>query len=434
MEKFISVGLFGLGTVGQGVVELLKKNKLTIEKRVGKEIRVVKAVIKNITKKRKIGLDSSQISDDPKFILADPKIDVVVELIGGITEAEEIMFMAFKNGKSVVTANKALLAEKYLSISQKVHDSKCFLGFEASVAGSIPVLKALKDGFSGDEIEEISGIINGTDNFILSKMTEEGSSFENALENAKEKGYAEEDPSFDIEGMDTAHKLIILMNLAFNHVFSLETLHIEGITKIEQQDILYAGELGYKIKLLGKATKSSQGVFAGVHPVLIKKNKMISSVNGAYNAISILGNFAGPSMFYGQGAGAHPTASAIVADIIQVSRNIQTGDQTLNIFGSPQNKITPETILPKDQWESEFFLRFTVVDHAGVLSKIAGILGDKNISIKSVIQKNKQEEENLPVILVILTHNAIELSVAEALAKIDKLSDVKKDSKLIRIY
>ncbi|MGK0289564.1 MAG: homoserine dehydrogenase [bacterium] len=434
MKDFISVGLFGLGNVGVGVVELLKQNQTLIQNRIGKELRITKAVVANINKDRGIDLSGIEISSDPKSIFDDPDIDIVIEVVGGVDLAETIVVKTLEQGKSVVTANKALLAEKSKSIFNAAYESSGFLGFEASVGGGIPIIRTLTDGFSGDEILEISGIINGTANYILSRMTEEGADFNDVLKDAQDKGYAEADPTFDIEGMDTAHKLIILMDIAFGGIFDYNDLVVEGITGIEPIDIKNADELGYRIKLLGKAKKTEKGIQGRVHPTMVADGTMLASVNGAFNAIHTTGNFVGSSVLHGQGAGSHPTASAIVGDVVHAALAL-TKDQEKHSFPLSVTKenLQEISLVSIEEIVTEYYLRFTVLDNVGVLAKISTVLSEHDISIRSVIQKTEAHAPEVPVSLVFVTHEAKEKNVRNALDEINTLSFVKEKTKLIRM-
>ena len=434
MEKPIKIALCGIGTVGKGVLELFDKNMALIRQRIGKDIQIVKALEKDPEKIKSSGLTSDQVSDSLDFVLEDPEIDIVIELIGGDTIAKEIILRALDNGKSVVTANKALLAEHSDVIFPATYAAKGFFGFEASVAGGIPVLRNLREGFTGDEISEVSGIINGTANYILSSMTENNDDFETALAEAQKLGYAEADPTFDIEGNDTAHKVCILLNLAYNGLFDFKQIHIEGITKIEPIDIEIAREMGYTIKLLGKAISSEKGYDGRVHPSLIKNNNLLASVKGPFNALLIKGNFLGPTISYGAGAGSHPTASAVVGDIIEIGR-LLANDRKHQTFPL---SCTNETLIKKElisinEIETEYYLRLTVQDKAGVLAKVTKIMGDNNISIRSMIQKSENNGSVVSVPVVFFTHNAKEKDVQRSIEQIDQLSFIEQPTRLIRI-
>ena len=434
MKKNINIGIFGLGTVGKGVVEQLTENREIIAKRTGCELTVVKAVTANPDKDRGLNIQNIQISKSPRDIINDPSIDIIVELIGGEEPAKWIVLESLKKGKSVVTANKALLAEHASEIFNAAYQAEGFFGYEASVAGGIPIIRNIKDGFSGDKIEEISGIINGTANYILTKMTLENANFDETLKIAQEKGYAETDPTFDIDGIDTAHKLAILMSVAFNGIFDFKQLYIEGIRKIEPMDIEIADEFGYTIKLLGKALPNSSGFEGRVHPSLVSKDSILASVNWAFNAVSIRGNYVGPTLAYGAGAGSHPTASAVVGDIIEISRLLNSGTvKAVSPLSYTGAHISKQEILPIEIIQSEYYLRFTVLDEVGVLAKITSCLGNHKISIRSMIQKSETHTPGLPVPVVIFTHTAKESNIQKALKEIDGLPFVSCPTKLIRI-
>lgn len=434
LKDIINIGICGLGTVGSGVVELLDKNKEIITKRVGAELKVKRAATIAPYDNIKDLLKDAVVTDSVDDLINDPDIDVIVELIGGKTLAKDIVIKAFEKGKSVVTANKALLAECGEEVFTSAYQAEGLFGFEAAVAGGIPILRSIKEGFAGDEIQEVSGIINGTGNYILSSMTYDKKDFETALQDAKEKGYAEADPTFDIEGIDTAHKVAVLLNLSFNGLFDYNQIYVEGITGIEKIDIEIADEMGYTIKLLGKAVKKEAGFEGRVHPTLIKKDNVLASVNGAFNAVLVKGNFVGPTMSYGAGAGSHPTASAVVADIVDIGRKVssKTGFRIAPLSYSLDN-LEKKTLISMDEVETEYYLRFSVQDKAGVLAEITRYLGENNISIEAMVQKSREEDNSTPVDVVILTHRAIEKNIRKALAKIDSLPMVLNPTKIIRI-
>ncbi len=432
MSSTIRIGLFGVGVVGRGVIEQLQENEELITRRVGKKVEVVTAVVANPQKDRGIDLDGIMISDDPDTILQDESIDIVVELIGGLDEAEKIIISAMQAGKAVVTANKALLAVRSISIFEAAYKQNNPIGFECSVGAGIPIIRTLREGFAGDQVYEISGIMNGTANYILSRMTEEGSSFDAALAGAQELGYAEVDPTFDIEGIDTGHKLTILMNIAFNGLFSFDEMYVEGITAVTAADVEYAHELGYRIKLLGISKKSADGVEGHVHPALVPNDSMLASVGGAYNAIALSSDYAGTSLSYGQGAGSHPSASAVVADIIEACRYQLSGQQTpIPPLSAVEGRLQPANMMPMDEIMTRYYLRFNVRDQVGVLAQISKALGDEGISIYSMIQHGETEE---PVAVIIVTHKTQEAAVQNALSYIDTLEFIMAKTQLIRIY
>ncbi|MCP4753423.1 MAG: homoserine dehydrogenase [Proteobacteria bacterium] len=434
MEKTIKIGLCGLGTVGSGVFRLLTENSSVIGKRVGANVRVTKAATKD--RYDNLGLDFSQVavSDSVDDILNDPEIDIVVELIGGSTLAKRVVLETLEKGKSVVTANKALLAEHSEQIFKSAYRSEGYLGYEASVGGGIPIIKSIKDGFSGDRIDEISGIVNGTANYILSSMTNLGTDFASALKDAQQKGYAEADPTFDIEGIDAAHKVILLMELAFNTLFEFKQLHVEGITGIEPVDIETAKEFGYAIKLLGKARRTQKGFEGRVHPALVEQDSMLASVQGAFNAVSVYGNFVGHIMNYGAGAGSHPTASAVAGDIIEISRFL-TASQANPVppLAVALEDLEKQDILPIGEIETEYYLRIGVKEQAEALKDVVGILSENDIRVRSMIRKKGSDDSERSDSIVILTDKAVEKHIQTALESINSLSFVTQPIKLIRI-
>ena len=414
----VKVGIVGLGTVGEAVVRNLQKNKDIIKARAGKEIKVVKGVIREPNKYKHLNIP---LSTDYKEVTRDKDIDIVVELIGGVDKAFEIVSDALKHNKAVVTANKALLAYHRFEL-QKI--AKTPFGFEASVAGGIPIIKALRDGLSANHILEIKGIINGTCNYILSEM-KKGKSYENALKEAQELGYAEADPTFDVGGFDTAHKLLILASIAYNIDAKPEDILIEGIENINLTDIEFAKEFGYEIKLLGIAKKIDNKIELRVHPTLIKNNEMISKVDGVMNAISVIGDVVGETMYYGPGAGGDATASAVISDIIEIARG---NNNPMLGFKMPL-EIEKVKLISPDEIISKYYLRIAVKDKLGVLEKIAHILAQNNISIESFLQRPKKDY----VKLLFSTHKAVEKDIKKAIKEIETLDFVIKPINYIRI-
>ncbi len=431
MEK-INIGLIGLGTVGAGVVKLLRENKELIRDRLGVEIVLKKIAVRDLSKKRGIEVNACDLTQDISEIIDDEEIAVVVELAGGIEPAKSFVLDAIERGKSVVTANKALLSTCGMEILTKVTEAGVDIGFEASVGGGIPVIKAIKEGLAANRITSIYGIINGTANYILSKMTHDGGSFEDILIKSQDKGYAETDPTYDIEGIDTAHKLAILIDIAFGVPVKLEDIYTEGITSITPLDINFAKELGYRIKLLAIAKDKGDTIEARVHPTMISENNPLATVEGIFNAIHINGDAAGPVILYGKGAGMMPTASAVVADIMDICKNITKG-----ISGNlPTLPNIRKDVNAAEKWdindlEIPYYIRFSAIDRPGVLSKIAGVLGDHGISISSVIQKDRKVGNAVP--LVIITHHAKERELATALQEIDKMDVIKDKTLYLRI-
>ncbi len=414
----IKIGIVGLGTVGEAVVKNLNKNKEIIKARAGKEIKVVKGVVRNIEKHKHLNIP---LTTDYTEVTRNPEIDIVVELIGGVDKAYEIVSDALQHKKAVVTANKALLAYHRFEL-QKLASTP--FEYEASVAGGIPVIKALRDGLSANHILEIKGIINGTCNYILTEM-KKGRNYQEVLKEAQEKGYAEADPTFDVGGFDAAHKLLILASIAYNIDAKPEDILIEGIENINLTDIEFAKEFGYEIKLLGIAKKRDEKIELRVHPTLIKNSEMISKVDGVMNAVSVIGDVVGETMYYGPGAGGDATASAVISDIIEIARG---NSNPMLGFKIPLEiekcvLIKPENII------SKYYLRIAVKDELGVLEKIAHILAQNNISIESFLQKPRDGY----VKLLFATHKAIEKNIKSAINEIEKLNFVLKPINYIRI-
>jgi homoserine dehydrogenase len=420
--KLVKVGVIGFGVVGTGTIKILLNQRELIKKRTGIYIILKKVADKDIERPREINLPKEILTTDAWEIIKDPEIDIVVELVGGTTIAKEFIIEALKNGKHVVTANKALLAEQGNEIFEEALQRGLKIGFEASVGGGIPIIKVMKEGLVANKILAIYGIINGTTNFILTKMTNEGIDFQDALSEAQRLGYAEADPTLDIEGIDSAHKITILASLAYGIPLSFNKVYCEGITKITAQDIAFAREFGYKIKLLA-ITKILDGeIELRVHPTMVPEDYLISKVDGVFNAIYVEGDSVGETLYYGRGAGSMPTGSSVVADIVDIAKGVNT---------MPPDFSEKLYIKPMEEIESMYYFRFTALDRPGVLSKISGVFGEHNISIASVIQKGRSKAGAVP--LVILTHKAKEKDVLEALEKIDKLPVVAAKSVFIRV-
>jgi homoserine dehydrogenase len=430
--KKIKAGLFGLGTIGTGVVRVLEQNRDVISGRLGAEIEIRKIVDLDITTDRGIKIDSHLLSTNAEDILKDPEIQVVIELIGGTTTACDIVKDALTSGKHVVTANKALLAIHGEELYDLAQTQQVKIGFEASVGGGIPIIRTLKEGLSANRIESIYGIVNGTANYILTQMTDAGQEFDPVLKEAMAQGYAEADPTYDIEGIDSAHKLAILASLAYGTPIPFDHVYTEGISKITPVDIEYARGFGYKIKLLG-ITKISDGeVEARVHPTMIHEKTLLAQVDGVLNAIYVNGDAVGPTLYYGKGAGALPTASAVVGDLIEISRDILhggTGRVPPCSYMQKNRKRLP--VRKMDDVMSRYFLRFATADQPGVLSTISGILASHQISIASVIQKGRKLDGPVPIVM--MTHLAREKDAKAALAETDQLDIVAEKTVLIRI-
>lgn len=420
----VNIGLIGFGTVGSAVVKILREKRDLLRRRLGAELVIKRIADKDISTFRGVKVDPGILTRRIDDVLNDSGIDVVIELIGDSPVAEEVILKAIRKGKPVVTANKALLAKKGRRIFKEAEKKGVGIYFEASVGGGIPIIKALREGLAANRISSLFGIINGTANYILSGMSHYGSSFKEALRDARAKGYAEKDPSLDVEGIDSAHKLTILSTLSFGGFVDLKDIYTEGITQITSQDIQYAREFGYVVKLLAIAKESEGSLEARVHPTMIPQEHLLAAVDGAYNAIYVRGDLIGRSMFYGRGAGGFPAASAVIADIMDL---VKSKGQPLSLdFGKKPLKI-------KDMGEIEtrYYIRFTTVDRPGVLASISGILARHRISIASVIQKERRERGKVPIVM--MTHEAKESSVRKALGEIDRLKVVKAKSRLIRV-
>lgn len=428
-KSCINVGIIGFGTVGSGTAKILIANRDLLRERTGFDINLKKIADRDIKRDRGIKIDEGVLTTDAAKVINDPEIDIVVELIGGIHPAKDFLLQAIKNKKHVVTANKALLATGGNEIFTEAEKHGVAVGFEASVAGGIPIIKVIREGLVANRILNLYGIINGTSNYILTQMTEEGIEFPSALKEAQSLGYAEADPTFDIEGIDSAHKLTILASLAYNLPLSFDSIYREGITKVTPQDIALASELGYKIKLLAIAKAVDGEVELRIHPTMIPKDYLISKVDGVFNAIYVEGDAVGETLYYGRGAGDLPTGSAIVSDIVDLARSI-----SMNASGR-MPAIKMQASAPKirnmDNVESMYYFRFSALDKPGILSKISGILGENNISISSVIQKGRREVGAVP--LVVLTHTAKEQDVLSALSIIDDLPVVTGKTHFIRV-
>ncbi len=420
----INVGLLGIGTVGGGTFNVLKRNEEEITRRAGRPIRITMVADKNTELAKKVAGSSCRVTDDAFSVVSDPDIDIVIELIGGYGVAKELVLKAIANGKHVVTANKALLAMHGNEIFKAAQDKGVMVAFEAAVAGGIPIVKAVREGLTANRIEWIAGIINGTTNFILSEMRDKGLPFDTVLKEAQRLGYAEADPTFDIEGVDAAHKITILASLAFGIPMQFDKAHIEGISGLDAADIKYAEQLGYRIKLLGITKRTNGGVELRVHPTLIPAKRLIANVEGAMNAVLVQGDAVGATLYYGKGAGAEPTASAVIADLVDVTRmhTADPGNRVPHLAFQP-DAIADMKILPMDEVVSSYYLRLRVVDKPGVLADITHVLADEQISIDAVIQKEPNEGED-QTDLIMLTHQTREKRINAAIAKVDALGVV----------
>jgi len=422
--KPINVGLLGIGTVGGGTFTVLQRNAEEITRRAGRPIRITVVADKNLELAKKVTGGKCRITDDAFSVVSDPEVDIVIELIGGYGVAKELVLKAIANGKHVVTANKALLATHGNEIFKAAQDKGVMVAFEAAVAGGIPIIKALREGLTANRIEWIAGIINGTTNFILSEMRDKGLSFDTVLKEAQRLGYAEADPTFDIEGVDAAHKITILSALAFGIPMQFDKAYIEGISKLDAIDIKYAEQLGYRIKLLGITKRTPEGVELRVHPTLIPAKRLIANVEGAMNAVLVQGDAVGATLYYGKGAGAEPTASAVIADLVDVTR-MHTADPEHRVphLAFQPNAMADLKILPMDEVQTSYYLRLRVQDKPGVLADITRILADEQISIDAVIQKEPGEGED-QTDLIMLTHLTREKRINAAIKKIEALGVV----------
>ena len=431
--KPISVGLLGIGTVGGGTWDVLLRNADEIRRRAGRAIRITVVADKAVSHARKITGGKARVVADGFSVVRDKNVDIIVELIGGCTVAKDLVLEAIRHGKHVVTANKALLATHGNEIFAAAQKKGVMVAFEASVGGGIPIIKALREGLAANRIEWIAGIINGTSNFILSEMRDKGIAFATALQDAQKLGYAETDPTFDVEGVDASHKLTILSALAFGIPMQLKKCFVEGIQKLTREDIGYAEELGYRIKLLGITKRVNKGIELRVHPTLVPTRRLIANVEGVMNGILVKGDAVGPTLYYGAGAGSQPTASAVVADLVDVTRLI-TADPEHRVphlaFQPDQLSATP--ILAIGEVETSYYFRMRVLDRPGVLADITRILADSRISIDAMVQKEPGEGEKR-VDIVLLTHRCLEKNVNQAVRRIEKLPTVVGSVTRIRL-
>ncbi len=430
--KRINLGLIGFGTIGTGVVKLLQESIDLIQNRLGAKVVLKKIADLDITTQRQVTVRKGLLTTDAKAILDDPEIDIVIELMGGYEPARSFMLEAIAKKKHVITANKALLATYGNEIFRAAEKAGVDIGFEASVGGTIPIIKTLKESLAGNQIKSIYGIMNGTSNYILSKMTDEGKSFKVVLKEAQELGFAEADPTFDIEGIDTAHKLAITLSLAYGKRVNYEDIYREGISGITQQDINFGRELGYRIKLLAIAIQRGDIIETRIHPTMIPLDHLLANVNGNFNAFHFVGDASGTVFLYGQGAGMMPTASAVICDVIDISRNILKGISGRVPARSMRENVSEDiTLMPFDDLFTNYYFRFSALDRPGVLSKISGILGENNISIAAVIQKGRQKAGPVPIVMN--THRSKEKDVRKAIKKIDRLDIIHGKTIVIRI-
>lgn len=427
--KTINIAIIGFGTVGAGVVKALKERSVFLSRRAGLALKIKYICDIDLKRIRPVRVKHSLLTKDARRVINDPEVDIIVELIGGIHPAKELIIAAMRNGKHIVTANKALLAQEGLEIFKIARECGVDIYFEASVAAGIPVIKSLRESFAADKINAVLGIVNGTCNFILSRMTNEGASFQEALKQAQANGYAEKKPLVDISGLDSAHKLVLLTLLSFGRFVQLKDIHIEGIGDISGNDIAYAKEFGYVIKLLAIAKLSEGKLEVRVAPTLLPREHLLANVWGVYNAVLVMSDLAGGILFNGKGAGSMPAASAVVSDIVDVARNMASAAlRRVPEYCRSQSLVKLRRI---SEIESRYYIRFSAIDKPGVLAKISGILGRYKISIASVAQKERRHAEIVPV--VIMTHEAKEHALRMALAKIDRLSVIKAKSIAIRV-
>ncbi|MEX2524269.1 MAG: homoserine dehydrogenase [Gammaproteobacteria bacterium] len=432
--KPVKVGLLGLGTVGGGTVSVLSRNADEIFRRAGRGIVISHAAAKDYNADAIEGLDKiGKITDDAFAVVNDPEVDVIIELIGGYQPALELVLKAIDNGKHVVTANKALIATHGNEIFAAAHDKGVTVAFEAAVAGGIPIIKAVREGLAANQIEWVAGIINGTGNYILTEMRENGRAFEDVLKEAQALGYAEADPTFDVEGIDAAHKITILSAIAFGIPLQFDRAYTEGITKIERQDVQYAEELGYRIKHLGITRQNNGGIELRVHPTLIPESRLIANVNGVMNAVLVMADAVGPTLYYGAGAGSQPTASAVVADVIDVVRALTTDpNNRVPHLAFQADSLSDTRVLPIEEVETAYYLRMKAVDRSGVLAEVTRILGDLDISIEAILQKEPEPEaKHVPVIF--LTQRVMEKNMNEAIKQIEALEHIEGEVTRIRV-
>lgn len=431
--KPVNIGLLGLGTVGGGTAGVLSNNAAEIARRAGREIQVIHAAAKGITGKEPKSVEQATITGDAFEVVNNPDVDIVVELIGGDSPARELVLQAIENGKHVVTANKALIAKYGNEIFAAAQAKGVVVAFEAAVAGGIPIIKAIREGLSANHIHWIAGIINGTGNFILTEMRTKGREFEDVLKEAQALGYAESDPTFDVEGIDAAHKLCILSSIAFGIPLQFEKVYTEGISKISQDDVTFASQLGYRIKHLGITRVTDQGIEMRVHPTLIPEKRLIANVDGVMNAVLVMADKLGPSLYYGAGAGADPTASAVVADIIDVTRSLTTDpDNRVPHLAFQPDQINNTAILSMDKVETAYYLRLSAEDKPGVMADITRIMGESHISIEAIWQKEPAQGEAFASIIM-LTQRIEEAHMNRAIGVIQELDTVSGEITRIRV-
>ncbi len=430
--RAIKFGLLGFGTIGTGVVRNIQQNGAIIEKRLGRKLELIKIADLDIETDRGVELEPGVLSAAVEDVISNPEIDIVIELIGGYEPAKSFILKAIANGKHIVTANKALMAVHGQEIIAAADQQGVSVLFEAAVGGGIPIISAIKENLCSNEFSSVFGILNGTCNFILTKMTEEGSDFAPVLQEAQELGYAEADPTFDIEGIDTAHKISLLSALCFGTTVDFEQVYTEGISNITATDIQFAEQMGYKIKLLAIGKNLGDEIEVRVHPTMLPGSYQLAEINGVFNAVRLNGDFVGPTLLYGSGAGMDATASAVMGDVMAISRDILSGARSrIPIMGYAADQIKSLPIKAMSEIISHYYLRFTTIDQPGVLAKIAGCLGRHNISIQSMIQPECHTADSIPIVL--MTHAAKEADVATALTEIETLDIISQPTCLIRV-
>jgi homoserine dehydrogenase len=429
----VKIGILGLGTVGSGTVNVLTRNSREISRRAGRDIEISRAADRDLDKPKGCDTSAINLTDDAFEIINDPDIQIVVELIGGTGIAKELVMKAIENGKHVVTANKALIAMHGNELFELAQERGVTISFEAAVAGGIPIIKAMREGLAGNRIEWLAGIINGTGNFILTEMREKGRDFADVLAEAQALGYAEADPTFDIEGIDAAHKLTIMASIAFGIPLQFDKCYTEGISRIAQEDVLNANELGYRIKHLGIAKKTTAGVELRVHPTLIPQRRLLANVNGVMNAVVVKGDAVGPTLYYGAGAGSEATASAVVADIVDIVRALTTDPENRVPHLAFQPEALKDTpILPMSEVVTSYYLRIHTLDKPGVLADITRILSKEGINIEAILQKQPEEHEGI-VPIIMLTQAVVEKNMDQAIAQIEALDTVPDSIMRIRM-
>lgn len=430
--KTIKVGLLGFGTIGTGVVRIFQQNAELLEQRLGRTVELVKIADLDITTDRGVLPPEGSLSTDVEEVISNPEIDVVIELIGGYEPAKTFILRAIANGKHIVTANKALMAVHGDEILAAAHQQGVDVLFEAAVGGGIPIITAIKESLAANRFSSVLGILNGTCNFILTKMTDAGEDFAPVLKEAQELGYAEADPTFDVEGVDTAHKIALLAALCFGTRVDFDQVYTEGVTHISALDIQFARQMGYKIKLLAIGKNHGDQIEVRVHPTMIPESYQLAEVDGVFNAVRLSGDFLGPAMFYGSGAGMDATASAVMGDVVSIARDMASGAQSRTpIMAYCTDQIAALPVKPMSAIRSHYYLRFTTVDRPGVLAQIANVLGQYNISIQSMLQPERHAADAVPIVL--MTHEACEQDVIGALGEIDQLPIVQQPTRLIRV-